>query len=429
MGPGLPESPRLLRLSRLPNGARRRAVSRLWKELDRTGTPLVEPVKGGGRDRWVTFLWQGTRSTKRVEVTCNWSLTYFEPLERLPGTDLWFRTYRYRDDFRGVYVFVVDRPASARMDYTTWVTALRTSQCDPRNPRRLGGVPNARDPDGPGGIPTSEVVLSGSSDRPEFGPVPAHARGNLREFEVRSRALGGERTVWAYTPAGWRKGTPGGNLAIFFDGHEYAHFFEVPRALDGLHYRRAIAPTVALFVVHPAKNGRANDLRWNPKFGQFLAEELLPWARKELGVHVPAARTLLAGASLGGVAAAYWAFHRPDRFGLVLSQSGAFGDTQDPEQPEQFAREVADLPQRNTRYFLEAGLLETSTAPGVMPSLLVSNRHLRDILRLKGYPVEYREFYGGHDDACWRQGVVVGLRALLGRSGGRTARRRRAPPG
>jgi enterochelin esterase-like enzyme len=53
---------------------------------------------------------------------------------------------------------------------------------------------------------------------------------------------------------------------------------------------------------------------------------------------------------------------------------------------------------------------------GRFDGLVFINRELRDILLVKGYPVTYREFYGGHDYFYWRGSLADGLIALLGQN-------------
>jgi hypothetical protein len=43
---------------------------------------------------------------------------------------------------------------------------------------------------------------------------------------------------------------------------------------------------------------------------------------------------------------------------------------------------------------------------------LMGNRHLRDVLRAKGYDVIYREVGGGHEWVHWRAMLADGLTAL-----------------
>ena len=46
--------------------------------------------------------------------------------------------------------------------------------------------------------------------------------------------------------------------------------------------------------------------------------------------------------------------------------------------------------------------------------MVVTNRHMRDVLRAKSYSVTYRELYSGHDYASWRGTLADGLMALIG---------------
>jgi enterochelin esterase-like enzyme len=140
----------------------------------------------------------------------------------------------------------------------------------------------------------------------------------------------------------------------------------------------------------------------------------VPWARSRLRIAASPAHNVVAGSSLGGLAAAFVALRHPELFGNVLSQSGAFmfSPSDDPE-PERLTRDLAIAPRRDVAFYLEAGIYEVGRFErGV--DLLGSNRHLRDELRAKGYRVTYDEFAGGHSDLNWRSGFAKGLLALVG---------------
>ncbi len=83
-------------------------------------------------------------------------------------------------------------------------------------------------------------------------------------------------------------------------------------------------------------------------------------------------------------------------------------------EPSWLPRQYAAAPRLPLRLYLDIGLLESAPSRDDGPSGVAANRHMRDILRAKGYPVHYAEFCGGHDYLCWQGTLADGLRALRG---------------
>ena len=63
------------------------------------------------------------------------------------------------------------------------------------------------------------------------------------------------------------------------------------------------------------------------------------------------------------------------------------------------------------RFFIESGLNESGR-----PSMVIVNRHFRNVLLAKDYEiVKYDEFNGGHEYLNWRGSLADGLIALIGK--------------
>lgn len=418
------ESPTIRKLSRGLCGKRRTALKEFWTNVEESRTPLVERLGRRRRSYLVTFLWRGRPGTRSVALrsfVAGWSPN--AELVRLPRSDVWYRSYWVPNDLRDTYRFAINEPPTVfPASVVDYLARMRRWKIDPLNPRE---VHEPADADFPGDrgesavSPASLVELPRASRRRELVPHPNIQKGTLRLYRLRSRILRDHRRIWVYTPAGAEGRARDRHLAFFFDGFTYTHLIPVPTILDNLLRARRIYPTIAVFVdQRNSLKDRMRDLCGrSSRFGRFLNEELVPWVERTCGIKVPPSRTLLAGLSCGGLSALHWALQFPNRFRLVLSQSGSFQMTEkrNPE-PGAIIRDVMGLPRRPLRIYMEAGIYEGNylSPEGTGATLLSSNRHLRDVLCLKGYQLTYKEFSGGHENQCWQQSVVDGLVTLLG---------------
>ncbi|MGA5817505.1 alpha/beta hydrolase-fold protein [Kitasatospora sp. NPDC094028] len=302
----------------------------------------------------------------------------------------WSITYRLRADHRvscQLHPFRGPVPGTSRAD---WLRVL-----DHAVPGPGDDLLPARD----GRHPSSVLSLPDAPAQPYVRRRAGVTRGRTTAHEPAGRR------VDVHLPSG--EG-PLEAVAVLLDGEMWGEVLSVGDTLDNLAADGALPRTAAL-LVHTMGPGRPDDLSCNPDFVDLLADRLLPWARREFGTPLDPSRTVIAGQSAGGLTAAFAAFRRPDRFGNALSQSGSFwwpDGTEFDAGSEWLTRQFAGGERREARFYLEVGLQEWM--------LLAQNRHLRDVLLARGYDVEYREFNGGHDYACWRGGLADGLAHLLG---------------
>jgi enterochelin esterase-like enzyme len=151
------------------------------------------------------------------------------------------------------------------------------------------------------------------------------------------------------------------------------------------------------------------------RFFNFLIEEVVPYVRANYNVSRNPAETAISGYSLGGLASAYAGLRHSDVFGLILAQSGSYwyeptGD--ETAEPNWIAQKFIASPKLPLRFYMDAGLFDTDLS-GRGTGILLPNRHLRDVLRAKGYDVTYREFPGGHDSINWRGTLADGLANIV----------------
>jgi enterochelin esterase-like enzyme len=392
------------------------ALQSLWKEytkdpdaLDRFLAsrkgkgPIIEEVKGDSNNVNVTYLYYGDANTEKAEVFGGTrSGVGGTPMQRFMRTSLFFATETVPKDSRYRYGFTVTETLFAGPKGSIQISEERDA-IDAFNPDNFGGLSVLALPAAP-----PQLYINASDSLPH---------GKLTPTSFKSAKLNEDRTLTLYTPPSHDASTAA-DLLIVFDGGTYdgsaASLIPTPTILDNLIAAKKIGPTVAVFVNNMGQ--RSRDLGGYAPFADFLALELIPWVRANYRIKDGPSHVVLAGSSRGGVAASHCAFFHPDVVGNVLSQSGAFfvrnNDPNPPPWPITLdAGDVVLLFRNNPRlpvkFYMEVGRFD---------SLLQLNRELRDVLLLKGYPVTYREFDGGHDYLWWRGSLADGLIALIGQS-------------
>lgn len=251
--------------------------------------------------------------------------------------------------------------------------------------------------------------------------VPA---GRVQRDKFRSKLLDNERPIWIYTPHGYPADKKPYSLLVLSDGGSYVNTAGVATTLDNLIAAGLIPPIVAVMVDNP---NRWLELSCNSAYADFLAQEIVPWARANYQATDRPEQTIIGGASLGGLEAAFVGLKHAEVFGNVLSQSGSFAWKPDGEKDfEWLNREFAASPRLPLRFSFEAGLLEgtwwwrslvpapPNGPPVIDPTLLAANRNLRDTLLSKGYSVHYTEFNGNHGWLNWSGTLASHLIALVG---------------
>jgi len=305
-----------------------------------------------------------------------------------------------RGDLRFTYRFLVDvKPGD---------NAQRWARIDPLNPHRMEISLDEM------GAQTVEYSIAAMPRAPSESWIvksPEVPAGTVTQHAFRSAILSNERTIWVYTPSGYVANAQAGYpLLMLFDGFSYQNWIPGPVTLDNLTHAGRIPPMVAVLIGN-ARDSRSSELGNNPALVECLSKEVLPWVHDHWNVTSDPARSIVGGYSFGGLAAAFVALRRPDLFGNVLSQSGAFWRGNDKDVKwEWLVGQYEAAPRLPLRFFLEAGVLEDVSRDG--PTLLAANRRLVSVLKRKGYAVVYQEVGGTHEPVQWRGEFAEGLMSL-----------------
>lgn len=396
------------------------ALIRFWQQVEHTGAPIFEEYDPESRTWLVTFVWRENGPTENV-VLLEWMRETDFPekaMAHLEGTDVWYASIRILESVRTQYQLAPNDNLVPKYEETDWPARRAKWRNDPLNPQAIV------DADSPAlaalaSQQSSVLSMPAAPSQPWIVRRKGIDRGVVSQHRFSSQLLENERDIFLYRHPG--VGATDVPMLVQFDGELHADVLRTPTVLDNLIAAGEIPPIVAVFV---GNVDRGEELPCNADFVKMLTTELLPWARTELGIGTRRDLTIANGVSYGGLASMFAGLTAPETFGLVASQSGSFWWKPNPmerssvmgvcDEYQWLPKMAATWDKADIRIWMEAGSLEGRGHRDGIPTLLDSNRHMRNVLIAKGYDVAYREYDGGHDYACWRDSQAEALIHLLG---------------
>lgn len=416
------------------------STENFWKQVTAEGTPLVEPFGSDGKYQLVTFLWRAKHETKNVLVLGSfnqWGGVSLDgpSMHRVGSSDVWYLTVKLPAGARFTYSL---SPNDSMNNGPRAGERTATLQMDPLNPHRLNCP-----------IGADKFRCASVAELPQASPQPWVLKtevpeGRVEKGSIKSNIQNVDRTFSIYLPPHYPSTGRPNALLVLFDGADYLSAeagdrtpWGAPTILNNLIAEGKIPPTVVVFVDN-VSGRRLLDMLADSKFADSIATELVPWVRSHYNVTKNPAETAVGGYSAGGFASAYAGLRHSEVFGNVMSQSGPFwwapdhnGGICGPDcraagyvavpnssldtttEPNWMAQQFLASRKLPLRFYLEAGTFEQDPR-GRGGNILETTRHLRDVLRAKGYSVTYKQFVGGHDGLSWRGDLAEALIALLG---------------
>ncbi len=331
------------------------------------GTPIIE----GNR---ATFVWHGPRAPLLIGDWTHWE----------GGTPAVLMQVQ-----PGVWTYTLELPQDAYLEYAFWQDGRRVP--DPYNPRLGPGRPGKR---------------NHFFYMPEARPTPLArrrrgvARCTLTRHVVKGEGLAGsnQRTVYLVQPPA-AEPCP---LLVMLDGQDYLRRGKILPIVENLMDQQRIRPLALALVYHSL--ARMAEYACDEATVRLIVEQVVPLAQATLSLLDVGERPGsygIAGPSMAGLMSLYIGLRRPEIFGRVLSQSGAFdfgeGD-----------RIIWDVVQYSSaqpvKVWIDSGRFEW---------LLAANRRMEQLLREKGYDVTYREYNRAHNWPSWRDELPAGLEHLF----------------
>jgi enterochelin esterase-like enzyme len=366
--------------STFSNTLKRLNDTAFFAQLQAKGIPLIVHDS-------VAFLYKGeAKSVAWMGDFNGWGYdkTFQNQGRRIPNTNIW--------------ILKASFPKNARLDYKILIdgNGWILDQANPH--QQWSGVG--------GGSPNSELRMPDWREDELQTPKSGIAHGTLKtDILFSSKILSYQITYNVYLPAGYEKL---GKLPVIYvtDGYEYMHpkMGNMITLLDNLIAEKKIKPIAAVFVDHREPLNRSNnrrmmELAMSSAYLDFFTKELLPEIEKDYPVATEAKLRGIMGTSMGGLTATYFAFTKPDVFGLAGIQSPAFST-----RPK-----IYQLCSNSTD-----PSIKISMTSGLINDTSKESRKMKDALEANSCVYRYHEVNEGHSWGNWRNLIDDVLIDLFG---------------
>jgi enterochelin esterase-like enzyme len=348
---------------------RKNEIEKWWTELrQQNQIPFIVEDS-------VAFLYQGqAKSVSWIGDFNGW------------GSDAKFNSNGKEITNTHIWILKTAFPKDARLDYKILVNG-GDYFLDPENPhQQWSGVG--------GGSPNSELRMPLWKESPELEVNNQIPHGVLKhDLLINSKVLGYQLTYNVYLPEGYEKL---GKLPVVYvtDGYEYIHpkLGNMVTVLDNLIGEKKIKPIAAVFVDHRepvnrSNNKRMQELAMNSTYLDFFVKELIPLVEKNYPVSSESSQRAILGTSMGGLTSTYFAFSRPDIFGMAGIQSPAFWT-----KPQIY--QLCSNP--------ATPKMKISMTSGLINDTSKESRKMKEILAASSCEYHYREVNEGHSWGNWR---------------------------
>lgn len=230
-------------------------------------------------------------------------------------------------------------------------------------------------------------------------------RSQISRHAIDSRFLRETRKFWLYIPEDFDLDQPYPVLYAH-DGEDYLTMGRI-RTIANERYRDGTLKPIVIVGIPVDKKLR--NAEYHPEghrhraYLSFVVEELIPYVENSV-LQLRTKERATIGSSLGGVVGCQLAWNYPEKFQIVISQSGAFYS------PSTTAALHNARHLDKTRYYFMVGTNErhVSTSMGTM-DFLQANRKLRNLLEEKGTPFHYEEQEGEHTWGLWQKNLPDAL--------------------